>query len=171
MDAGFIHVVEIGQYFMTKDTEGQFFARACREYTLPRSDESSQPKGWIQGNTRIGPVLEITTSYLYGKHGIEIRIWSLRKDNSQSWVRISHGSNKFVIDSNYNNTEVLADLPEEQASQSIVKVFAARSKEKAKPRRREPVDVPSIIPMNERKWIDSEPGDSSLSLRTRFRRK
>ena len=38
MDAGFIHVVEIGQYFMTKDTEEQFFARACREYTLPRSE-------------------------------------------------------------------------------------------------------------------------------------
>ena len=30
MDAGVIHVVEIGQYFMTKDTEEQFFARACR---------------------------------------------------------------------------------------------------------------------------------------------
>ena len=45
MDAGFIHDVEIGQYFMTKDTEEQFFSRACREYTLPRSDESSQPKG------------------------------------------------------------------------------------------------------------------------------
>ena len=116
MDAGFIHVVEIGQYFMTKDIEEQFFARACREYTLPRSDESSQPEGWIQGNTRIGPVLEITTSYLYGKHGIEVRIWSLRKDNSQSWVRLSHGSNKFVIDSNYNDTEVPADLREEQAS-------------------------------------------------------
>ena len=154
MDAGFIHVVEIGQYFMTKDTEEQFFARACREYTLPRSDESSQPKGWIQGNTRIGPVLEITTSYLYGKHGIEVRIWSLRKDDSQSWVVISHGSNKFVIDSNYNNTEVPADLLEEQASQPIVKVFAARSNAKAKPQRREPVVVPSIIPMNERKWID-----------------
>ena len=28
MDAGFIHVVEVGQYFMTKDTEEQFFARA-----------------------------------------------------------------------------------------------------------------------------------------------
>ena len=41
MDAGFIHVVEIGQYFMTKDTGEQFLARACREYTLPRSDESS----------------------------------------------------------------------------------------------------------------------------------
>ena len=55
MDAGFIHVVEIGQYFMTKDTEEQFYAKACREYTLPRSDGSSQPKGWIQGNTKIGP--------------------------------------------------------------------------------------------------------------------
>ena len=132
MDAGFIHVVEIGQYFMTKDTEEQFCARACREYILPRNDESSQPKGWIQGNTRIGPVLEITTSYLYGKHGIEVRIWSLRKDNSQSWVRISHGSNKFVIDSNYNNTEVPADLPEEQASQPIVKVFCSQIKGESK---------------------------------------
>ena len=106
---------------------------ACREYTFPGEEAASQPKGWIQGNTKIGPVLEITTSYLYGKHGIEIRIWSLREDNSHSWIRISHGSNKFVIDSNYNNTEVPADQPEEQASQSIVKVFAARSKAKAKP--------------------------------------
>ena len=39
MHAGFIHVVEIGQYFMTKDIGEQIFARACREYTLPRSDE------------------------------------------------------------------------------------------------------------------------------------
>ena len=162
MDAGFLHVVEIGQYFMTKDTEEQLFARACREYTLPRSDESSQPKRWIQGNTRIGPVLEITTSYLYGKHGIEVRIWSLSKDNSQSWVRISHGSNQFVIDSN-NNTEVPDDLPEEQASQSIVKVFAARSKAKAKPHKREPVGTPTIIPMHERKWIDIEPSAPSLT--------
>ena len=84
MDGGFISVVGIGQYFTTKDTGEQFFAKACREYTLPRSDESSQPKGWIQGNTKIGPVLEITTSCLYGKHGIEIRIWSLSKDSTLS---------------------------------------------------------------------------------------
>ena len=39
MDAGFLNVVEIGQYFMTKDTAefSQFTdAAACREYTLPR---------------------------------------------------------------------------------------------------------------------------------------
>ena len=57
-DAEFLNVVEIGQYFMTKDTAdySQFYAVACREYTLPRDKESSQPKGWIQGNTNIGPV-------------------------------------------------------------------------------------------------------------------
>ena len=166
MEAGFVHVVEVGQYFITKDIDdfGHFRSVACREYTLPRDDESSQPRGWIQGNMRIGPVLEVTTSYLYGKHAIEIRIWSLSQDNSHSWVRISSGTNKYVIDSNHNNTEIPADPHEEQASQLKVKVIAARSKAKAKPQRREPVDYsPSIIPMKERKWIDIEPGNSSLS--------
>ena len=58
MGAGFLNVVEIGQCFMTKDTEefSQFTdAVACREYTLPRDEETSEPKGWIRGNTKIGP--------------------------------------------------------------------------------------------------------------------
>ena len=57
MDAGFLSVVEIGQYFMTKDTGEQFYAKACREYTPPRNDGSSRTKGLIQGNenwTRAG---------------------------------------------------------------------------------------------------------------------
>ena len=116
-------------------------------------------------NTKIGPVLEVKTSYLQGKYRVEIRIWSLNRDNTHSWVTISHGSNKFVIDSNNNNTEVSEDLPEEQALQLKVKDFAARLKAKAKPQRREPVDSPSIIPMNVRKWIDFEPGNSSLCVR------
>ena len=37
---GFMRIVEVGKYFMTKDTKEQVFSRACREYTLPRSDES-----------------------------------------------------------------------------------------------------------------------------------
>ena len=114
------HVFEMGHHDMTKDTDDlrQFHTEACREYTLPRDDGSSQPRGWIQRNRKIRPVLEVTTSCLYGTHGIEIRSLSLSEDNTQCWVRISHGSNKFVIDSN-NNTEILSDLPEEQASQSI----------------------------------------------------
>ena len=67
MDAGFLRVVENGgQYFMAKDTADltQFHAVVCRECTLPREDGASQPKGWIQGNTKIGPVLEVATSLL-----------------------------------------------------------------------------------------------------------
>ena len=62
-DAGFLTTVDIGQYFMTKDTEefSQFTESvACREYTLPRGEKLSDPKGWIRENTKIGPVLEVT---------------------------------------------------------------------------------------------------------------
>ena len=60
----FTHVVEIGQHFMTEDNGEQFCAMVSREYTLARDDETS-PRGWIQGNTRIGLVLEETSSCLY----------------------------------------------------------------------------------------------------------
>ena len=70
-----------------------------------------------------------------------------------------------MVDSNYNNTEVPADLPEEQASQSSVRVIAVRSKAKAKPQKRETVELPSTFLMNERKWIDIEPAESSLCVR------
>ena len=104
-EAGFMRVVEVGQYLVTKETGNleQFRSVACREYTLPRDDPASQPKGWKQGNTKIGPVLEVTISCLYGKYGVEIRIWSLSEDNTQSWFRIYYRSNKFVIDSNNND--------------------------------------------------------------------
>ena len=48
---------------MRKDTGDltQFNTVACREYTLPREEAASQRKWWIQGNTKIGPVLEIST--------------------------------------------------------------------------------------------------------------
>ena len=66
MDAGFL------QYFMTQNTGDltEFHPVTCREYTLPRDDETSQPRGWIQGHIKNGPVLEVTTSYLHGKHGV-----------------------------------------------------------------------------------------------------
>ena len=47
-DAGFLTTVEVGQYFMTKDTEefSQFTEPVtCREYTLPREEKSSDAKG------------------------------------------------------------------------------------------------------------------------------
>ena len=75
-DAWFLTTVDVGQYFMTKDTEefSQFTEPvACREYTLPSDEDTSEPKGWIRGNTKIGFVLEVTTSYLQRKQTILIR--------------------------------------------------------------------------------------------------
>ena len=106
MDAGFLNVVEIGQYFMTKDTAefSQFTdAVACREYPLPRDEEAPEPKGWIRGNTKIGLVLEVATCCLHGKYGVEIWMKSLSEDTSHSWVRISHGFIKLV--KNLNNEQ------------------------------------------------------------------
>ena len=78
-EAGFMRGVEVGQYSVTKDTGNlkQFRSVACREYTLPRDDPASEAKGWIQGNMRIGLVLEVTTSFQHFNYGIEIRIWSV----------------------------------------------------------------------------------------------
>ena len=111
---------------------------ACRENTLPRDEEASQPKGWIQGNTKIGPVLEFATCCLHGKYGVEIRIMSMNKDNSHSCVKFSHGSNKFVTNLNNNEQETSEMQFEEYALKLDATDFACRSKAKAKPQRREP---------------------------------
>ena len=166
MDAGFLNVVENGQYFMTKDTGDltQFHAVACREYTLPREEQASQPKGWIQRNTKIGSVFEVATCCLHGKYGVEIRFMSMNEDNTHSWVRYSHESNKFVMNLNNNETEIPEDQLEEYALKLDAKDFACRSKAKAKPQRREPAG-PSrrIVPIGRRNWIDIEPGKCSFS--------
>ena len=164
-EAGFMRIVEVGQYFVTKDTSDfrQFRSVACREYTLPRDDPSSQPKGWIQGNMRIGPVLEVTTSFKNFKYGIEIRIWSVGQDNSQSWVRIPYGTIKHVVESIQDDTEIPADPQEDQVPQTSIKVVAARSKAKAKPQKRELVGTTATIPMHERRWIDIESSEEHLA--------
>ena len=71
-----------------------------------------------------------------------------------------------MIDSNNNDTEVPEDLPEEQSLQLKVKDFACRSKAKAKPQRREPVDYsPSIIPMKESGFVLNQGITLSLCVR------
>ena len=84
-------------------------------------------------------MLEGTTSYLQGKHGVEIRIESVNEDTS--WVRISHGLNKLVTDlsnkEDDDNEQETSEMKfEEFALKTNVLASASRSKAKAKPRRR-----------------------------------
>ena len=165
-DAGFLTTVEIGQYFMTKDTQFTYSVE-CREYIFPRDEEASAPKGWIKGNTKIGPVLEVATCCLQGKYGVGSTIKSVNK--SHSWVRISHGLNKLVPNMNNKDQddteqETSEMLFEENALRLNAGDFASRSKAKTKPQRRDSASSSTrTILIGERIWTDVEPGHYSLS--------
>ena len=81
---------------------------------------------------RNGPVLEVTTSFQQFKYGIEIRIKSVKQDDSHSWVRISYGTVKYVIDAIEDNAEIPADPQEEQMPQTSIKLVVAKFKSKSK---------------------------------------
>ena len=113
-------------------------------------------------------MLEVTTSYLQGKYGVEIRIESVNKDNSHSWVRISLGLKKLVTDLSNNKED---DNNEQETSgmqfegfalKTDALAFASRSKAKAKPQRRTPASSSiRTVPICERIWADIEPGTQS----------
>ena len=160
-EAGFMSVVEVGQYFVTRNASEFLHTIACREYTLPRDDQASEPKGWIRGNTRIGPILEVTTSFQHFKFGVEVRIQSVNEDNSHSWVRISYGTVRYVNNYIKYDTQNFADPQEEKDVPTSSGVVAARSKAKAKPQPRESTGT-TTIPLSERVWIDIEPSKPDL---------
>ena len=68
---------------------------------------------------------------------------SLNTDNSYSWVRISHGSNKMVTNLNNNEQEIPEVQLEEYALKLDAKDFACRSKVKAKPHEEE--NLPALL--------------------------
>ena len=87
---------------------------------------------------------------------------SISKDNSPSWVRISHGLNKLVTNLNNNETEIPEDQLEEYALKLSAKDFACRSKAKAKPQRRDSASSSTkTVLIGERNWTDVEPQDYS----------
>ena len=88
---------------------------------------------------------------------MEIGIESVKKDNSHSWTRTSHGLNKLICDL----IDEENDENEQETSETKAEVFAfaSRSKVKATPRRRISASSSTkTIPSGERTWIDMEPG-------------
>ena len=138
---------------------------ACREYTLSREESTTHPKGWIRGNTKIGPVLEVATCCLHGKYGVEIRQNYVHERRQFSlWVGISHCPNKLVTNLNNNEQETSEMQFKEYALKLNAGDFASRSKAKAKPQRREPARSSTrTIPIGKRTWTDVEQGQYSPS--------
>ena len=155
-------IVEVGQYLVTRNANDFLLKSvACREYTFPRDDPASEPKGWIQGDTRIGPILDVTTSFQHFKFGVEVRIKSVNKDDSYSWVRISYGTTRYVNNYIKYDTQNLASPQEEEDVPASSEVVAARSKAKAKPQPRESTGT-TTIPLSERVWNDIVPSKQDL---------
>ena len=89
---------------------------------------------------------------------------SMNKDNAHSWVRTSHGFNKLVTNLNNSEQETSEAQFEEHALKLDGKDFACRSKEKAKPQRRELAGSSTrTIPLGKRIWTDVEKGEHSIS--------
>ena len=84
------------------------------------------------------------TSFQHFKYGIELRIESVNKDNSHSWVRISYGTVRYVNDHIKYDTENFADPQEEENAPTSSRVVAARLKAKAKPQPRESIGTTTI---------------------------
>ena len=173
-DAGFLTTVEIGQYFMTKDTEefSQFTdSVACREYILPRDENLSEPKGWIRGNTEIRPVLEVTTSYLQGKYGVEIIIDSVNKrqfslvGQNFSWLeQVVHGLEQQRSRTRTSRKPQKCRSKNRYAFKLNARDCASRTRAKAKPQKRDSASSSTrTMPIGERTWTDIEPGKFSLT--------
>ena len=171
-DAGFLTTVEVGQFFMTKDIEefSQFKdSVACREYTLPRDEDTSDLKGSVRVNTKIGHVLVVTTC-CFTSNMMEIRIESMNKDLSHSWVIISHDLIKLVTNLNKKEQDDIEQETsemqfEDYALTSNARAFASRPKAKAKPQKKDSASLSTrTIPIGERIWTDIEPQDYSLTV-------
>ena len=86
-NAGLANTVEKRHYFTTlDDAELDKLGGSCREYTLLGSEETSRVRGWVRGNTKIGPVLDVAVSCHQGRYRVEIMIISLFGDGTRSWV-------------------------------------------------------------------------------------
>ena len=87
---------------------------------------------------------------------MEIRIESMNKDNSHSWVRTSHDLNKLVAnlnnkDQDDNEQETSEMQFEDYALKWNASDFASRSKAKAKPQRCTSANLSTkTIPIGER---------------------
>ena len=141
--------IDKGQFFITLDEEGpDGMKTSCREYTLPRSEETSRVRGWIRGDTKIRPALDVKVCHHQGRYGVDIMIESLFRDRTVSWVRIVNGINEHV-------TETSVEIP----VASVENRGTGKRVAKAKPR---PKPILSLtVPYRERKWIDDDSGKFS----------
>ena len=72
---GFFKNIGKAQFFITIDEEGPDDMKTlCRKYTSPRNEAASRARGWIRGNTKIVPVLDVKLYFRQGRYCVGV--WS-----------------------------------------------------------------------------------------------
>ena len=148
-DACFIRNVCQAQFFMTifdVHLSGYGSTSSCRENLR---NNRSQPKRFIRGNTKIGPVLEFMATENVGRCGMEVKIDSMKKHGTQSWMVISKGVDKNVTELSEENKKLIHF---EEASSSTGKLVAMEQREPFIPSS----SSSSTLPIKQRKWKDIE---------------
>ena len=139
-----------GQFFITFDEDGpDDMKTSCREYTLPRNEEASRARGWIRGNTKIGPVLKV--HFHQGRCCVDIMIESFFS-RTNSFLGSHREWNQQRRDPKRQKKCLLKAL-----SMVVQEKRVAKAKPRPKPTLMSPVSIPS----RERKWIDINPGTYS----------
>ena len=114
---------------------------------MPRDQEGTRIKEWIQSNVRFGPVTDIKVCNHYGRYSIEVQVQSLFQDQTVSWIRIVNGIDTFV-------REVMPIQEEEKASVNTL----AKARPILKPSSTSGWD---FTPIEQRQWIDIEIQESN----------
>ena len=165
-DAGFLTTVEVGQYFMTKDTEecSQFtviqwlvVSTLCQEMKNPLTRMVG-----FEGTPKLCPYWKSQPATYKVHMEWKIRIWVCKQrpfslvGQNFSWPE---QQNK---EDDHNEQETSEMQFEDYALKTNALAFASRSKAKAKPRRRiSACSSTRTLPIGERKWTDIEPEDYS----------
>ena len=87
---------------------------------------ASRVRGWILGNTKIGPVLDVQVCFRQGRYGLEVMIESLFPDRTVPWVRFVNGIDKYV-------TETSETISLESAEHRVTGKPVAKAKSRQTP--------------------------------------
>ena len=144
-------LVEVGQFFYTfPSPRGKTNHSLCREYTLPRDQKRTRIKGWIQSNVRFGPVSDPKVCNQYGRYSIEVQVQSLFKDQTESWIRIVNGIDKFARETMPFQEEEKASVKPDAKARPILKPSSTSGW--------------GFTPMEKKQWIDIKNKNPKIRL-------
>ena len=146
-EAGFIRPVSKRMYYITGEGVNDGFGNliaSCREYTLSRTHRDSEVKLWIQKYTEIGPARAAKIICPHDVHGLEIRTTSTSGDDTNVWVVISRGPNRYLDELRYRDSEISLEEADYECMQDTDQEQSTIQLEMSN----------DHIPTHERKWKD-----------------